>query len=68
MLKGVEFKFRYEQKREKQEKYKKINEEIARKKTELMNLINKKETIKVDMLDERQLTIYINPYSKNLGS
>ena len=68
VLKGVVYKIRYEQKRNKQEDYAKINEEINRKKAELKKLMDERKTIMVDMLSERQLIIFKNPYNKNLGS
>lgn len=68
VLKGVEYKIRYEQKREKQEEYKKICEEIDRKKAELMNLMTDRKVIMTDMLDERQTIIHKNPYNNNLSS
>ena len=68
VLKGVVYKIRYEQKRDKQADYGKINEEINRKRAELKKLMDERKTIMVDMLDERQLIIFKNPYNKNLGS
>ena len=68
VLKGVVYKIRYEQKRNKQADYSKINEDINRKRAELKKLMDERKTIMVDMLDERQLIIFKNPYNKNLGS
>jgi hypothetical protein len=67
VLKGVEFRIRHSHKIELQRDLNMHNIEIAKKKAELMQILDRRKQMMVELLDDRQTIIYKNSYNKNLS-
>jgi uncharacterized FlgJ-related protein len=67
VLKGVEFRVRHSHKIELQRDLNMHNIEIAKKKAELMQMMDRRKQMMVELLDDRQMIIYKNSYNKNLS-
>jgi hypothetical protein len=68
VLKGVEYRIRHTQKIEQQRDLNLHNIEIAKRKAELMKMLDERRRMMVDLLDDRQLIIYKNSYNRLLSN